>query len=373
MCVLRPALLFAQYLPINWCWVTGHYAQTLPYSDPEAEAIYRQVQAARSLLLGPDHWLTLWSGHNVAHTLANQGRYSEAIPVLLGIIEAMERTGRENDALTARGTLARAYCDGGRRGEALECQLQVCEQIDRTKHPDHPRAIENKGLLVAIYTEVGQLDRAFELAEDLLPRQRRVFGESHASTLMMQMQMTNLLMKQRKYPEAEALARRTHDLYHATRGPEHANTISAAGWAAHFAMLNGRVEDAERALAAVVVRAERVTTAFSRLNMLSFFASHGLALTRCGRHQEGVAMLRDTHAEQVANPEQGPDHPSSLRTARSLGEALVGAGEVHEGKALLEETLAAQTRVLGPNVYDTEETATQLAKAEAALAGSPAV
>lgn len=96
--------------------------------------------------------------------------------------------------------------------------------------------------------------------------------------------------------------------------------------------------------------------------LLFIKASHGLALARLGRYDEAVSLLRATHARQHANESVGPEHTSTLRTASFLGEALVAQGKIGEGRALLVETLATQTRVLGADVYETRETAKRLAK-----------
>lgn len=334
-------------------------ANDLGMDAAAAEAIVREVLEARTRLLGEHDDRTLWAAHGLATSLYRQGKYSEAIDLLHTTIATMEIAQvSEPDLIATRATLAVVYCEAGRHEEALETQLAVCEATERTHDADDPKTLDYKGVLLSVYTNTGRIAPALELAQDLLARKTRVYGASNFSTLALEANTSILYMKLRRYAEAEDLARVALEKFRAAEGGS--DSINTAIYTANvglFTLLNGRPDEAEPILREAIDTA-RTAASFGPRFILFFSASHGLALTRLGKHAEAVAQLKETHQQQ--SDELGPEHSSTLRTACFLGEALVAQNAVEEGRAVLEETLAAQTRVLGAEAYETEETARRL-------------
>ena len=93
----------------------------------EAEAIYRNVLAARERMLGPDDPESLWTRHELAWLAACEGLWREAETAYREVLDARHRTlGYEHaDTLMTRHELAWAIANQGRGAEAEQLLIDV--------------------------------------------------------------------------------------------------------------------------------------------------------------------------------------------------------------------------------------------------------
>lgn len=121
----------------------------------------------------------------LAAVLADTGQEKEALAVLHGALEAMDRerlTGT-TDALTARANLASVYARVGKLSEAAALQSDVADQFAVICGPDHPATLSARSKYAGLLAETGALDEALRLLSDVTSRRARVLGHEHPDTL----------------------------------------------------------------------------------------------------------------------------------------------------------------------------------------------
>eukprot|EP00035_Acanthoeca_spectabilis_P003790 m.95617 g.95617 ORF g.95617 m.95617 type:complete len:122 (+) comp12333_c0_seq2:1028-1393(+) len=82
------------------------------------------------------------------------------------------------------------------------------------------------------------------------------------------------------------------------------------------------------------------------------------AESQLGSHDQAIAELQTVREKQEDT--LGAEHSNTLRTASTLGAALVRAGRQMEGAELLEATKRQQARILGVEHFETKATARRL-------------
>jgi tetratricopeptide (TPR) repeat protein len=115
--------------------------------------------------------------------------------------------------------------------------------------------------------------------------------------------------------------------------PSDAPQKSAAALAAHVAEIFGELD--------------RLDDAEARSNVLDIAYRVARGLAQNGLHEDAAMLLEQTLAasERIL----GPDHPSTLSVRANLASAYQEIGRREEAVALLEQTLAASERILGPD------------------------
>lgn len=149
---------------------------------------------------------------------------------------------------------------------------------------DHTLDVANT--LAEAYRHTGDFQRARELCEDCLARERRLHGDDHRRSLASATNLAATLPELGYQQAAHDLFQDTLTRYRRTLGPDDADTLTCA-------------------------------------NNLA------LTLRALGDHQ----AARDLHHDTLTRRQQtlGPDHPETLRSARNLVEVLRDLGE--DGRA----------------------------------------
>jgi len=150
---------------------------------------------------------------NLASLYHSQGRYSEAEPLHLRVIEARDRTlGPEHpDTLVSVGNLAALYDSQGRYSEAEPLYLRALEVGERTLGPEHPDTLVSVNNLGMLYDDQGRYREAEPLFLRALKACSRTLGSEHPQTLTSVNNLARLYDTQGRYDEALALARRLAD------------------------------------------------------------------------------------------------------------------------------------------------------------------
>jgi tetratricopeptide (TPR) repeat protein len=79
-----------------------------------------------------------------------------------------------------------------------------------------------------------------------LARKEKVLGPEHPSTLTSMNNLANVLNRQGKYEEAEAMNRQTLARYEKVLGPEHLNTLTSVHCLAHLLAKQRRIDESLR-------------------------------------------------------------------------------------------------------------------------------
>jgi tetratricopeptide (TPR) repeat protein len=95
----------------------------------EAEHLLSGVLAARERVLGSDHLRTLWTRHELAWAIAIQRRWAEAEAMFRDVLDARAHVLRADhpDILTSKQELAWTVAAQGRHSEALELYESVLD------------------------------------------------------------------------------------------------------------------------------------------------------------------------------------------------------------------------------------------------------
>ena len=162
----------------GFLWAIGLYDAGLVF-EKKSHPIFERI-------LGPEDPLTLYSLSNLGGLYKAQGRYKEAEPLYVGVLEARGRVlGLEHPmTLLSLGNLGNLYKAQGRYKEAeplcLE-DLKLTTQIMGVDHPDTFCSMNNLG-------ELYEFQERYEEAEALylqtLEGRKRIIGTEHPSTVI---------------------------------------------------------------------------------------------------------------------------------------------------------------------------------------------
>jgi len=270
---------------------------------------------------------------------------NEALEVSEGLEELPERLRLQR--ISARTTQARLSTDRGDYRGALAQYLSIRE--DRLAHlgrEDHRMAVDWLNLCATRYylADYAQAESDCQYADDLLksdpeaPQVRRAWvGNSLAL----------VLIQQGRYAEAEAVLARSLALVEQYLGRPHpmraillANQISLRLWQGRTDGLQAALEELERADPEVGM------SPFLRSIRVSSRARVALAL--------GDAIRAETLLNQALELAEGAGSSmahQTLRTRRTLAEALLALGRIDEAESLIDELLA-QNREAGRSEHD---------------------
>eukprot|EP00035_Acanthoeca_spectabilis_P028960 m.472704 g.472704 ORF g.472704 m.472704 type:complete len:220 (-) comp33155_c0_seq1:155-814(-) len=168
--------------------------------------------------------------------------------------------------------------------------------------------------LCIAYDEVGEIEVAQEMTQELLERQRRMAGSTHPSTLATITSMTATLMKLERFDEAASLASEALESYREVKGARHPCTIHGMGNVGIYTALAGGLVAAEKILREAIETA-RTIPGFEAQLMFFLRASLGFALSGLAQHDEAVKILREAHASQLQADAIEIEHGHTLRTA----------------------------------------------------------
>ncbi len=359
-----------------------------------ARELQEQVLEACTRLLPEDHSHVLWARSNLAHTLVRLGEYERALPLQEQVL-AMRQRDLPEDHLELAWARAELAWTIGRLGDlqrAKELEEKVL-QVRSTRLPeDHPEVQWARSNLAATLLPLGDPQRARDLQERVLevyssslspghpdlsaarhnlaltvrvlgdlPRARRLLEQVVADrdptgssvnpeALNAQSNLAQTLSYMGDELAARALLERVVAKQEQVLPEGSPALVSSIRALASFETTAGRADRAiellERLIAVQMRRAasDQRQVLSSRTQLAKARYAAGDYQGACTEHA-GVlaAMLRTGPAENVF-----------LSTARfNLGATLQQVGRMEEGRALLEEVLADEGRVLprGASVF----------------------
>jgi tetratricopeptide (TPR) repeat protein len=123
---------------------------------------------------------------------------------------------------------------------------------------------------------------------------------------------------------------------------EWATLLYKAAW---YAWQRGRAGEAEE-MSVVSMKVRSKVLGEENAETLSSMGMVGLARVLGGKHEEAVAMHRQTLARMAKV--LGQEHPNTLASMNNLATVLDSQGKYEEAEAMLRQTLAICEKVLGP-------------------------
>lgn len=180
--------------------------------------------------------------------------YEKAKDLHLKAMIGMQRVLGPTDlrTLTTMEHVALAYMEIG--GEHLNrahmMQAQVLEERRKNLGKEQPYTLLAIANLARIKTALNQTDEAEDLLRTALPIAERNLGENHAGTLLGRVWLSQVLVRQQRYSEAEEILTRVvqRQRYEssAREDGEHTDRIQALWFLLKCYQMGGKIEDAIR-------------------------------------------------------------------------------------------------------------------------------
>ncbi|MFF7171786.1 FxSxx-COOH system tetratricopeptide repeat protein [Streptomyces pseudovenezuelae] len=219
-----------------------------------------------------------------------------------------------------------------------------------------------------VLRSLGRLREAYESDRDTHERLRRSRGDEDAHTLAAAGNVAADLRELGRYLEARELDRRTLRAARRTLGDDHKRTLMYLNNLALSEYLAGD-RRAALELHHSAWRQQSETHGANSINALSSASNYARDLRETGRLREALELLESTVARYRET--LGEDHVETLRARKNLAVALRRNGEYERAREIDEDIRSRYVADLGPDHQDTLAAASNLASDLAAL-GEPA-
>jgi tetratricopeptide (TPR) repeat protein len=264
------------------------------------------------------------------------------------------------DTLRSRNSLAVAYQEAGRAGEAIELFEQTLVGRERVLGPKHPDTLTSQHNLAGAYQEAGRVDEAIRLFELTLAARERLLGGADPSTLNTQGNLATAYREAGRADEAIELFEQTLVGLERVLGIDHPDTVRSRNILANAYWETGRVAEAIPLAELILAARERQlgadhpSTLASRNNLAAAYRARGLVDEAIPLYQQSLDAC-----ERLL----GTDDHRTLASRNSLAVAYLAAGLADEAIPLFEQILAARERLLGVDDPETLASRNSLALA----------
>ncbi|WP_367129549.1 FxSxx-COOH system tetratricopeptide repeat protein [Saccharothrix sp. HUAS TT1] len=312
--------------------------------------------------LGEDHPETLRMGRWYGFMLWVQGRYAEAIPLNLELLERHRSTfGEEHEeTILAMGQVA-----GDKRAEgdfvgALELSKRtydICVRYLGDEDPVTLSAAHNLGVNLRL---VGDFASAVKLDADTWDRRAQMYGQEHEVPLLTQVGLTLDKRELGNYREASAEHEEVVRMYErlSEGRPLNPTWLRAVR---HLAVMRRKAGDHEGAMSAAETAFEglRRRYGFDHAETLAAALARSIELRHLGRHETAAQLGQDTLTRYAKT--LGPDHPHTLSAAVNVAILRRLKGDFEGARELNQATLGSFRARLGDDHPSTLTTRINLA------------
>jgi serine/threonine protein kinase/tetratricopeptide (TPR) repeat protein len=194
----------------------------------DAIRVHKEVLKALSAKVGIDHPETMIARNNLATAYRNAERNDDAIRLHEENLKLREaRLGLDHPStLSSRHNLALAYSYAKRTADAIRLHEDNLPRIDARLNPDHPLAESTLTNLSLQYARQGRLDKQESCLGRLVEHRRRLNGPESLATAEVCVTLGAVLLRQKKYTEAEPPLREGLAIYE-HKQPDDWQTFSA--------------------------------------------------------------------------------------------------------------------------------------------------
>lgn len=225
----------------------------------EAIALYRKALAGREALHGKGHIATLEAMRGLGGALYLKEAYAEALPVLKAAHSlSSDIYGARHDhtlVIASDLSLAMQSLKDYAGAEALMLTTLEARGTDYGHASGEYRSLLNN--LGVLYGETGDLQRQFDFLQRSCDAEHAASGASHPNTLICDHNLARALVDLERFPEAEALERRTLERALPVFGADHM-LMGVAGYTyAGILGRMGRLPEAETRFADAIALLDR--------------------------------------------------------------------------------------------------------------------
>ncbi|KAK2061325.1 TPR-like protein [Colletotrichum caudatum] len=214
--------------------------------------------------------------------------------------------------------------------------------------------------LAVVYSELGRLDEAEQMQNDVLETCRQDLGDDHPDTITAMNNLAITLERKGRYGEALSLQSAVLESLNSKYGPDNLQTASAMSRTACTLRLMHQTEQAEEMYRLALKTMQRFLPS-GHPDLIGAVGDLGNACQDLGWTQEAEAMLRQ--ALEMSEQTLGEKHPKTVMTRNNLGCTLLKGGKSDDATKLLKTSLEHNEEIWGRKHVNTVETRSNLAEA----------
>ncbi len=246
----------AALVEITMMAARGHEA----YGDVPAGERLSRAGCGVADLLGDDEPARLRARHQLAWSVAEQGRWAEAEVLFQDVLAGFRRALGDDhrDTLNTRHELAWIAACQGRWAEAEAAYREVLGARSRVLGAEDPDTLITRHELGWVIANQGREHEAEPILREVLLTRERVLGERHRRTLTARHELAWVAARQGRLSEAEAAYREVIESRREVLRDDHPDTLTARHELAWVIALTGRRRAAIKEYRAVLSARMRV-------------------------------------------------------------------------------------------------------------------
>jgi tetratricopeptide (TPR) repeat protein len=327
----------------------------------EAEKLYEAALEANTAAYHETHVDSLTIKTNLATVLRDQGRLDEAEKYFQEAWEGrkVELEVDHPDTLQSMSNLATVWTRQGKNVEAEKLTREAWTISERIQGPNHPDTLSMLNNLAINLANLGRYSEAAEMHQRHVAIKKDIFGLENSGTIIAKLNLAVLLDKIGKIPESEkeyeeALAA-NQKLFPENDNPTTLNLWSSLGV---VYLKQKKYPKAEEMIKKSLEQREKSLGPGHQLTLISRNNLAGV-MQRLGKYSEAEEGFRTV---LKSSSKLGEGHPLILRVKNNLGELLRESRmKPDDASKFLNEALDGRERVLGRDHPDTLTTMYNLA------------
>ncbi|EPX61893.1 hypothetical protein D187_010512 [Cystobacter fuscus DSM 2262] len=312
------------------------------YADAEALARQAIPLAAKSkdLKLVAQAWTML-----VKQVGWRQGRYPEAMGLMLALESAVECADDDETRADALNTQAVTYQRMGRYEEARQKHERALALRQKALGPEHPLVAASYNNLGIVLTELGQLEEARDSYDRALQLRRKTQGKDHPLVAQSYNNLGTVLAELGRHEEARDMYEHALAIRKKSLGLEHPDVASSLTNLGVALTELGRYSEA-LAIQESALALRRKLLGPQHPDLATPLTNLGGVLRKLQRYPEASTHLE--HAIALREKTLGADHPDVAQALDELGQVLADMGRHAQARAHYERALAIRQKALRP-------------------------
>ncbi|NEQ74391.1 MAG: tetratricopeptide repeat protein [Okeania sp. SIO2C9] len=284
-----------------------------------------------------------------------QGNYTEALPLYQSSQAILEKAlGLDHPEVAASlNNLAELYRDKGNHKEALPLYQRSLAIYEKALGLDHPKVATSLNNLALLYQDQGNYTEALPLYQRSLAISEKALGADHPHVAASLNNLANLYSDQGNYTEAFPLLRKSLAIREKTLGADHPKVASSLNNLAKLYRAQGNYTEAlplyQRSLAILekALGTNHPQVATSLNNLAGLYRDQG-------KYTEALPLLQRSLG--IYEKVLGADYPQVATSLNNLAALYRDQGKYTEALPLFQRSLGIYEKVLGadhPEVADT--------------------
>ena len=336
----------------------GKYTEAIPLA--------LQLLEIREKTFGPEHLNTALIINNLANFYSDSGDYAKAEPLYQRALKIREKVLGPDDPKTANSLndLAVLYDSMGDYAKAEPLYQRSLKIREKTLGPEHPNTANSLNNLATHYEKMGDYARAEPLYQRALKIREKTLGPEDPSTATSLNNLAELYVSMGSYAKAEPLYQRALNIREKTLGPDHPNVANTLN---NLAGLYDSMAD--------YAKAETFYQRSLAINEKALGPDHQLTATSLNNLAQVYKEMGDyARAEpllqrslKINEKALGAEHPDTANILHNLADLYDSMGDYAKAEPLYQRSLAIIEKALGSEHPNTANSLNSLAAFYASL------